>query len=120
MENNPIVKPQRTRREIGLIWILASFVLLSALRGFIPVLAIDFAPMPNSKYHDYEPFIFDLCDEPEVSDAIFPEFAKALSFERLSDAAWILQAGNAIMKEFSNAALYRSIDLFEQIGRAHV
>ncbi len=67
------------------------------------LLTIDFLAMSNAEDQNHQAIVFDLADEPVIPHAIFPELSKTRPMQRLSDAAWIVQLGNALMKELQDA-----------------
>jgi hypothetical protein len=54
---------------------------------------IDFAAIADPKNEDNEPIVLDRANQPEVSNAVFPQFARLRAMQSLSKAAWILKRG---------------------------
>ena len=85
------------------------------LAGFVgdvrdgPGLAIDFAAVADAKNQSEQLFVFDLVDEPVIANAVFPKLAELRTVQGLSDAARVVQWGDAFVKELQDAlALLRS------------
>jgi hypothetical protein len=76
-------------------------------------LAIDFFAISDAEDQNHESIIFDLADEPVIAHAIFPELSKPRAVQRVSDAAWIVQLGNPLMKELQDALAVLRVEFVE-------
>ena len=61
-------------------------------------------------------FVFNSADESVVPDTILAELAEFWPMQRFSDAAWIVEFPNALVKEFQNAPRYVRVELVERAG----
>jgi hypothetical protein len=76
-------------------------------------LAVDLAVVADAKDEDEHAGVFDFGDEAVVADAVLPELAEFGAVQGLSDAARILERGEALVKKLENAfALLRVEDGF--------
>jgi hypothetical protein len=57
----------------------------------------------DAKNENDEPVVFDLADEPKITDAVFPKLAEFGAVQGLTDASRIVQWGDAFVKEFQDA-----------------
>src|SRR5260370_31095082 len=76
-------------------------------------LAIDFLAVSDAQDQNHQTIVFDLADEPVIAHAIFPELPKPRAVQRLSDAAWIVQLGNPLMKELQDALAVLCVEFVE-------
>jgi len=76
-------------------------------------LAIDFFASSDEEDQNHQTIVFDLADEPIIAHAIFPELPKPRAVQRLSDAAWIVQLGNALMEELQDALAVLRVEFVE-------
>ena len=76
-------------------------------------LPIDFLAISDAQEQNHQTVVFDLADEPVIAHAIFPELSKPRAVQRLSDAAWIVQLGNPLIKELQDALAVLRVEFAE-------
>src|SRR5580692_2890365 len=79
-------------------------------------LAIDFLAMSDAEDQHDQAVVFDLADEPVITNAIFPELSQPRAVQRLPDAAWIIQLGYSLVKEFQDALGLLPVEFNEFAG----
>ena len=67
--------------------------------------------MSDAKNQNEEPVVFDLADEPVISHAVFPELAELGALQSLTNAAWVIQWGDAFVKKFQDALALLWVEL---------
>lgn len=59
--------------------------------------------MSDGEDQNDQAVIFDLRDQPEIPDAISPEFSEPRTVQRFSNGARIIKSRDSLVEEFQNA-----------------
>src|SRR2546430_10795047 len=103
--------PRSTVHQLRAVGVFSCSWITGTVSG--NALAIDFFAISDAEDQNHQTIVFDLADEPVISHAIFPELPKPRAVQRFSDAAWIIQLGNALMKELQDALAVLRVEFVE-------
>jgi hypothetical protein len=73
--------------------------------------AIDFSAMADAKNQNEQPIVFDLADEPVITNAVFPELPELGAVQSLSDASRIVQSSDAFVEKLQDALALLRVEL---------
>jgi hypothetical protein len=65
--------------------------------------------MSDAEDEHNQAVIFDLANQPVISNPVFPEFSESRTVQRLSDASGIAQLGNSFVEKLEDAFAVLSI-----------
>src|SRR5258706_4994922 len=65
--------------------------------------SIDFSAMAGAENENKQPVVFNLADQAVIAHAVFPELPELRTVQDLSDAAWVVQRGDAFVKKLQDA-----------------
>jgi len=66
-------------------------------------LFVDIASISYAHYQDAHALVLYVGNDPMISYPVLPEFAEPGTFQRLANAAWVVERGDALLEEFQYA-----------------
>src|SRR4029077_19542067 len=67
--------------------------------------------MAGAENQNEEPVVFDLADEAVISHSVFPELSEFGTLQGLTNTAWVIQWGDAFVKELQDAFTLLRVEL---------
>src|SRR6266852_2712080 len=74
-------------------------------------LSVDFPAVANAENKNHQSIVFDLADEPVITHAVFPELAELGALQSLTNAAWVIQWGDAFVEKLQDALALLRVEL---------